>query len=196
MAALGRLVHRHGAAVAHPRAADGANVAVPLIGPIGVTVSFPFPTPYPKLLNDSAPLTSALSVAMTEARTRFPALRTAIAIAAVDESSFPMSFTFSGDGHTDTHYSGSLLKVAAMYAAYELLHSADVQARASGLTDPNAVFAHVAATFDPTIVAAVPLIPAAQCKPPDYRKIFSTIELIDGGRGWCSTPTSRRTCAR
>jgi len=143
-------------------------------------MSFPFPASFPKLLTSSPALDTALASAMTEARARFPALRTAIAIAAIDESGSPATFGFSGNGHTDTHFSASLLKVAAMYAAFQLRNSADVAARSSDAITPAEVFAHLSTTM---ITKAVPLIPAAQRKPPDYRSIFTTISLLDGGFG-------------
>ena len=119
---------------------------------------------------------------MSEARGRLPGLRTSIAVVAIeDHPDRPPTFIFSGDGHVDTHYSASLLKVAAMYAAFQLRHSADIEARSASVTTPDQLFAHISAKFDGAIISAVPLIPPAQRKPPEYRKIFAAIQLVDGG---------------
>lgn len=147
-------------------------------------MAFPFPAPFPKVLGDSAALTGALASAMTEARARVPSLRTSIAIVAIDEpGGAPPTFVFSGDGHTDTNYSASLLKVVAMYAAFQLRQSADNEARSSGAATSGELFAHLSATFDSTITGAVSLIPPNQRKAPEYRRIFAAIPLQAGGFG-------------
>ena len=56
----------------------------------------------------------------------------------------------------EEHYSASLLKLAAMYAAFDFRSSADQLATGSGLTTFPEIEALMQATFDPDIVAHTP----------------------------------------
>lgn len=58
---------------------------------------------------------------------------------------------WAGLGETDEHFSGSLIKIAAMYAAFDLRASADQLATDSGLTTWPQIEAALKATFDPEI---------------------------------------------
>src|SRR5215218_6849317 len=97
----------------------------------------PFPTPYPTLLDDDPQLGSALKTAVSEALSKFPALqrpfRVAISIAAIDGTTPPLKFRHAGLQFGDSFYSASLLKVGAMYAAYELLKRAQTLALSAGV---------------------------------------------------------------
>jgi hypothetical protein len=151
----------------------------------------PFPSTFPTLLNFDAALDVALAAAIVETQVSFPALgvppRTAITIVAIDEStSGPPSFRHAGFRALEEHFSASLLKVAAMFAAFELRQSANNFALTAGDCSPNVLFADMSASFDGTIASAVPLIsndPAItpSMKAPKYRSIFDSQGLASGG---------------
>jgi hypothetical protein len=88
--------------------------------------------PYPTLLGDYPALGMALEQALADTLATFPSVerpwRTAISIAAIDETTSPPDFRHAGLRYGDTFYSASLLKVAAMYAAFGLLRSANTVA--------------------------------------------------------------------
>ncbi|MFI6600187.1 serine hydrolase [Nonomuraea sp. NPDC050536] len=147
----------------------------------------PFPDPYPTLLGDDPALGSALEVAIEEAL-RSPLiehpLRVAISIAAIDETTSPLDFKHAGHRYGETFFSASLLKVAAMYAAFELRRS--VNALAAGSFTSSELFALLHSEFDKPISEAVPAIarePGLSGVPrrPNYEAIFTTIPLVDGG---------------
>jgi hypothetical protein len=83
---------------------------------------------------------------------------------------------WAGLREREMHYSGSLLKIAAMYAAYDLRSSADELATAGGLTTWPQVEAALRATFDLDIVAHTPttisgsplLFPEDKARKPNY----------------------------
>jgi hypothetical protein len=150
----------------------------------------PFPATFPKVLTFDASLGAALTAAIAEAQLTFPATalssRSATSIAAIDESTTPPSFKHAGLRDKETHYSASLLKVAAMYAAFQLRQSADNFAQSSSDSTPAALFANMSATFDPLIKVAVQLISddphiSSSMKVPKYQSIFAGIPLIGGG---------------
>jgi hypothetical protein len=89
----------------------------------------PFPAPLGNVLNDDLIMTAAIATATAEAQAAFPSstapARAAFSIVAIDESRDPPLFSHGGIRHTQMHYSASLLKVAAMYAAYQLRQSAN-----------------------------------------------------------------------
>jgi hypothetical protein len=153
-------------------------------------MSNPFPTPYPTLPGDDPKLTSSLQTAVSEALTNFPSLenpfRTAISLVAIDEKTTPIDFKHGGLSYGDSYYSASLLKMGALYAAFELMRSVNNAAAASGVTTPSALFAQLHADFDPQIQAKVPLISGAPgitpaMMLPTYEQIFATIPLTTGG---------------
>lgn len=150
----------------------------------------PFPYTYPNVLADDIGITGALAAAIAEAQLNFPALgfplRIAISIVAVDESTSPSIFKHAGFRENEMHYSASLLKVAAMYAAYELRRAANNFAHSSTANDPAELFAQLGASVDPLIENAVSLIsntPNIQrwMKLPKYQNIFDVVPLgVDG----------------
>lgn len=80
----------------------------------------------------------------------------------------------------EVHYSGSLLKVAAMYAAFDLRSSADQLATDGGLTTWPQIEAALKATFDPEIdvhtpslISGSPLLrPEDKSRKPDYSAVL------------------------
>jgi hypothetical protein len=85
----------------------------------------------------------------------------------------------------NTHYSASLLKMAAMYAAFELRNSVNDRAAQADATPAN-LFDLLKAEFDPVIDGAVPLISqqrdvTAKMRLPTYSTVFTTIPLTTGG---------------
>ena len=65
---------------------------------------------------------------------------------------------WAGLREREMHYSGSLLKIAAMYAAFDLRASADQLASQGGLTAWPQLEAALKATFDPQINAHTPAL--------------------------------------
>ncbi|MEU9743402.1 hypothetical protein AB0E12_29890 [Micromonospora chersina] len=151
-------------------------------------MAWPFPSPYPTLLGDDPALGLALDGALAETLAAFPGIqlpyRTAISIVAIDETISPPDFRHAGLRYGETFYSASLLKVAAMYGAYEL-HSraSEVAAQVSTAAE---FFARIRAEFDSKIDAAVPAISLSPdltpaMRRPKYEQIFTTLPLPDGG---------------
>jgi hypothetical protein len=106
----------------------------------------------------------------------------ALSIALIDNSAFPPVFQHAGLHAGQTHYSASLLKVAAMYAAHELRAVNTLGADAS--SGPE-LFAACHQTFDEEIAIAVPRINeegiARGLRVPSYEKLFTAVPLADGG---------------
>jgi hypothetical protein len=150
----------------------------------------PFPDPYPTLLADDPLLGSALETAIGEALAAFPSLeqplRVPISFVAINDAISPLDFKHAGTRFGDTFYSASLLKVAAMYAAYELLNSANALASSSGVGTSQELFAQLHAEFDDVIDASVPLIGQTPgitrtMRLPKYEQIFAAVPLTTGG---------------
>lgn len=150
----------------------------------------PFPDPYSTLLGDDPLLGSALETAVGEALAAFPSLehpfRVAISIVAIDDTISPPDFKHAGTRFGDTFYSASLLKVAAMYAAFELLGSANALAASTGVGTSQELFARLHADFDEVIDTAVPLITQTPgitraMRLPKYEQIFAIVPLVTGG---------------
>jgi hypothetical protein len=150
----------------------------------------PFPTTLPTLLTADASMEVALTTALADTQLSFPSStlfsRLALSIVAIDEPPLPLAFRHAGIRDRETHYSASLLKVAAMLAAFQLRQSANNFAASVAEPTPAALFAHMSATFDPLIAAAVPLItsdPNVQpsMRVPKYQSVFVAIPLITGG---------------
>lgn len=80
----------------------------------------------------------------------------------------------------EEHYSGSLVKTAAMYAAFDLRASADQLATAGGLTTWPQIEAAVISAFNPEVVAHTPslisgstlLRPQDKSRKPDYSAVL------------------------
>jgi hypothetical protein len=87
----------------------------------------------------------------------------------------------------EEHYSASLLKLAALYAAFDLRSSADQLAADNGLTTFTQVEAALKSTFDPEIAAHTPslisssplLRPQDKTRKPDYKKVLQLATAPD-----------------
>lgn len=157
-----------------------------------------FPSPYPTLLGDDPELQSCLDLAVSKALQEFPSIstpfRTAISIVAIDESNTPMDFKHAGLRYGESFYSASLLKIGAMYAAYELRRSVNNLAAELGANVYTAseMFASLQSEFDSQIShnfddilwkLHITLSPEdrKKIKPPKYDQIFAAIPLTTGG---------------
>ena len=105
----------------------------------------PFPDPKPNLLAPDADLQTAFDNAMASAAN--PPGNAPIVIVAINDES---PHGFAGQRLAEVHYSASLLKVVAMYTAFELLKAAnDLLLAASPV--PTDVFATLRAAFNDVI---------------------------------------------
>jgi len=158
----------------------------------------PFPNPYPTLLGDDPGLQSNLEAAVSNALQEFPSIpapfRTAISIVAIDESTTPMDFKHGGLQYGDTFFSASLLKIAALYAAYELRQSVNNLAAelGSNVFTADEMFASLQSEFDgqinnkfddilSTLDITLSVEDNAKIKTPKYNQIFAAIPLTTGG---------------
>src|SRR5438045_2017727 len=111
----------------------------------------PFPGPFPNLLTPDPALAAQLTSAISHVQGAAP-LRASIGLAAIDDSTTPNGYRYAGVRDTETHYSASLLKVAAMYGAFQLRAAVNQ----FGATTPIPVFplffTQLATAFDPVIV--------------------------------------------
>lgn len=115
----------------------------------------PFPSVYATPYAPDPSLQSALDRAMAA-----NAGNTALAVAVValnPDGSRPVAHV-RGD---EVHYSASLIKIAAMYSAFELRRAMrDLAEELGDRTSPASFFKQAAAHFDPKIMAKVATIPA------------------------------------
>lgn len=153
-------------------------------------VKMPFPPRFPTLLQADVPLGAALTAAIAEAALSFPSLgvppRSAISVVAIDETTARPQFKHAGFRERETHFSASLLKSAAMFAAFALRQSVTNFALTAAECDANVLFPSVAASFDSTISGSVQLISdrpdiTPAMKVPKYDKIFRTEPMASGG---------------
>ena len=171
--------------------------------------------PVPGTPGASQPLTPFAAVAYSTPDTINPdaALKTALQASVAEVASMlganqKVAFSilcFTSDGHhryagiddDRMHYSASLLKVAAMYAAHELLAAANRLARTAGphTATPAAFFSELQTRFDPQITAAAlpAVIEAATklvAKLPTYRKTPAYERIFEVTGTGTSTPPS------
>ena len=151
---------------------------------------FPFHDEYPLLLTPDVDLESALNAAYGEAQAAFPSTsapkRVGCSIVLVDDSVTPTIYRQGGIRNGNVYYSASLLKVAAMYAAYELRNSVNAAARTLTATTSTELFAQLTLGLNPLISAAVPQVTTTPgitevMKVPNHSKIFVAIPLMEGG---------------
>ena len=149
-----------------------------------------FPTTFPTLLTPDPALAGALAAAIAESVVTFPSLgappRIAISVVAIDESGDQPRFKHAGFGEHDMHYSASLLKVAAMFDAFELRQSASDFALTAGDPTQADLFARMSTEFDPTIASSSQLISSdpnvtEDLKKPKYTTLFEGTQLASGG---------------
>src|SRR5262249_5058631 len=190
--------------------AEGGGVAA-LGGGSGGTTLSPFPQKLPDPLNVGSGFSNALQIALNHSIVgdgaadkgviddpRFSGLpdprQIPITIVALDGSG-----QAAGQNEFDMYYSGSLLKVAAMYAAHQLRIAVNDLAAAlpidpaSDATATTNLFNTIRATFDNEIANKVTLLPAAidrALRVPKYDTIFKatrppggrfTLEFTTGG---------------
>lgn len=158
---------------------------------------YPFPAKYPNVLNYDTELQIALDKSIDEAKLNFQSIssnpRFAISIVAIDEIDTAPTFRCAGYHDKEVHYSASLLKVAAMYAAFQIRQSARNFALSTFTTTPSELFAQMSLAFDYYIDTAVPLISndaaiQPSMKTPKYVKILDTSPQNDGGYTFEFTP--------
>ncbi|MFH9660194.1 hypothetical protein ACH4NF_19155 [Streptomyces sp. NPDC017248] len=151
-----------------------------------------FPDPFPDLLTPDLGMAAALTAAQAQTAVTFPAsgvnLDSPLSVAAVnDPTTASPSFSYAGFRDTEMHFSGSMLKVAAMLAAFELRQSANDFALTEGSCASAVVFADLQAAFDQNIRNAAPrfLTEAGitdSMRVPKYPKIFGPPQgLASGG---------------
>lgn len=150
----------------------------------------PFPSPYPTLLGSDPAMEGALGAAVAEAVVQFPDLALVvgavpISLVAIDETTSPPDFLHGGILYGRTYFSASLLKVAAMYAAFELRKSVNARGAAADVNRQN-LFSILNTEFDPVIDSAIPAISVAAgvtpaMRVPKYREIFAVMDRTTGG---------------
>jgi hypothetical protein len=151
-----------------------------------------FPNPFPDLLTSDVSMLAALTAAQAATAITFPTagvhLSAPISIAAVQNPTSPsISFAYAGFRDTEMHYSGSLLKVAAMFAAFELRQSAADFAQNEGDCTAGVVFNDLKTAFDQDIANSVPRLLTEPgitnaMRLPKYPTIFDSPQgLASGG---------------
>jgi hypothetical protein len=124
--------------------------------------AFLFPPSFPALARDTGKLKAAFDAALASVKAdpalpRIDFAELAISIVALNLDGTETSV---GVRATEMFFSGSLLKVAAMYAAFQLRHAVNQFAPTITAATPADFFRKVAAAFNPQIQNAVPLINA------------------------------------
>jgi hypothetical protein len=115
----------------------------------------PFPSRLPNLLTPDATLQGHLIAAVAASHGATP-MRASLALAAIDDTVSPRVYRYAGIGDTAMHYSASLLKVAAMYSAFQMRKSINDFGAAPPLPLLLPLLTQAAATFDGLILLAVP----------------------------------------
>lgn len=129
----------------------------------------------------------ALQAAQVATRIPFPSLEMpAISLVAINESPAGFDFVHAGLRFGEMFFSGSLPKVAAMYAAFELRCSVNALAPVGAGAPAATAFAHLRAQYDAQIKVAAPLISAVPTlgddkKLPKYESVFVAVPLTGGG---------------
>ena len=181
---------------ASPVGGSDSGATIVSVSPKGTgTAMSPFPTaPFPDLVRDTGKLKDAFTAAKGEVKAD-PSLVGGLVDVdgkALDVEKIPMAIaSFNLDGTTsvtgqhdvtEMFFSGSLLKIAAMYAAFQLRHAVNDLA---ATLDPNLpipdFFKKVRATFDPQIKNAVRLLTDRGFhQVPKYETIFTPTLGSDG----------------
>jgi hypothetical protein len=156
-----------------------------------------FPDSYPNLLSPDFTMAAALTAAQAATAVAFPTagvhLNAAISIAAVDDD-MAASFSYAGFRDTGMYFSASLLKVAALLAAYELRQSAADFASDQSDCTAGTMFTGLRNEFDQDIQDSVPLLLntpgiTPNMRVPKYPTVFAAGQpLPDGGCGLSFNP--------
>jgi len=148
----------------------------------------PFPSPYPTLLGADPLLQTYLSTAIAEALIQFPTLipfRTAISFVAINETLSSKDFKHAGLRYGDSFFTGSLVKMGVLYAAYELRRSARNLASELGISTPPQMYARLKSDFNPLIkkkfleilknakISLTPVNERVKNAVPNYEQIFT-----------------------
>jgi hypothetical protein len=134
----------------------------------------PFPDPVIDPLAQDSDLQAALDAAIAASVPPLSAVPFTI-VALNDPGATPHGF--AGQRGSEMHYSASILKVAAMYAAFELRKAANDLLRQRNVAQAH-VFATLQAEFDPVILAnLVPQLNGVnpQTFLPKYNEVFATL---------------------
>jgi hypothetical protein len=159
---------------------SGAHAVKPPAAPSPADKQLPFAAvKYPTISTPDDKFQAALEAALTAQATagRFgPNSRIAFSMIALADNG---NHRYAGKFHDDMDFAASLVKVAAMYAAHELLAAARRLARRKGFVDEPAFRAALSSEFDPQIAAkALPIIknlavdPALMLHVPNYNLLF------------------------
>ena len=141
----------------------------------------PFPNPYPNRLIPNGPLQRALEGAIGSAD-----WRVAVCIVALNDDGTRHMAHYKGN---EVHYSASLVKVAAMYSAFELRHTlVSIAAELGARAKKNTLLKWAADYLKPYILAkAASLSPLAGVKEqqalPQYSTTFQVVPA-SSGTGW------------
>lgn len=150
-----------------------------------------FPDAFPDLLTPNLGMAAALTAAQAQTAITFPAAAAhlmPISIAVVNNpGSSAVSFSYAGFRDTEMHFSGSLLKMAAMLAAFELRQSASDFVLTAGDCNATVVFNDLKAAFNQDINNAAPRFLTEfgiteNMRVPKYATIFAPpVPLASGG---------------
>jgi hypothetical protein len=154
----------------------------------------PFPARFadPLTGKDNKKVNDAFKAAVTAVKTSHPHLSDVaklpiIIVPLFDDNTRP----FTGQNVDKQFYAGSMLKIGAMFAAFQLRHAVNHLAATldpAKVTDPTKFFAAVRKEFDSQILKASDLIKpdsTAGYRAPQYDKIFTAAQ--DGAGKWSVT---------
>lgn len=144
-------------------------------------MAFPFPPQYANLLISDPKLDVELALDLAVAQKSHPkATLSRVAISVVDPDPKKSGlYRHAGIRADKVYFGASLLKVAAMYAAFELRNTCRAVARASKAATRAALFAEMAKLCNAKIKAAVPALATAGL--PKYSTIFAAAAPAAGG---------------
>lgn len=151
-----------------------------------------FPAPFPDLLTLDAQMATALADAQVATASAFPTAGVPqdapVSIAAVvDPTSGSPTFGYAGFRDDEMHYSGSLLKVAAMFAAFQLRQASSDFVLTAGDCGSNVVFGNLKTAFNPDIESSAPrfMTPpptlTESMRVPKYPTIFAAPQALASG---------------
>lgn len=115
----------------------------------------PFPSTLPSKLTADPSLQTHLMEAISQIQGG-NALRASIGLCSINNTSLAPTYRYAGFKDTEMHYSASLLKVAAMYSAFQIKKSINRFAEVTPVPVFPLFLAQVAAIFDPKILLAIP----------------------------------------
>lgn len=157
----------------------------------------PFPMSYPDLLIEDERLKTSLATAIAEARGEHPTLKLENLVISIVDVSYtePLTFKHAGFRFLENHYTASLVKVAVLYAAFELRKSVNQiveKAAGGGVTSPSVLFQNIRSEYDQWITGKfreilskleITLTPKIEAviTPPKYEEIFNISTISSGG---------------